>query len=55
MIPTRRTRIIVVGSDAAAARLLADALARDAFDNVAFFRGTVAEALAAIGPSEGRD
>jgi rhodanese-related sulfurtransferase len=42
------TRIIVVGSDAAAARYVAEALAREAFDNVSFYRGTVAEALAAL-------
>jgi rhodanese-related sulfurtransferase len=44
------TRIIVVGSNAADARFVAEALAREAFHNVAFFRGTVAEALAAIQP-----
>jgi rhodanese-related sulfurtransferase len=41
------TRIIVVGPSAADARYVAEALAREAFDNVAFFRGTVEEALAA--------
>jgi rhodanese-related sulfurtransferase len=40
------TRIIVVGSNAADARYVAEALAREAFDNVAFYRGTVQEALA---------
>jgi rhodanese-related sulfurtransferase len=44
------TRIIVVGSNAADARYVAEALAREAFDNVAFYRGTVEEALAAIRP-----
>jgi len=42
------TRIIVVGSSAADARYVAEALAREAFDNVAFYRGTVEEALRAI-------
>ena len=44
------TRIIVVGPNAADARFVAEALAREAFHNVAFFRGTVAEALAALQP-----
>jgi len=44
------TRIIVVGSNAADARFVAEALAREAFDNVAFYRGTVTEALAATRP-----
>lgn len=44
------TRIIVVGSNAADSRFVAEALAREAFHNVAFFRGTVAEALVAIQP-----
>ena len=42
------TRIIVIGSNAADARYAAEALAREAFDNVAFYRGTVNEALIAI-------
>jgi rhodanese-related sulfurtransferase len=33
------TRILVVGADAAQARALADAVAREAFNNVAFFSG----------------
>ena len=41
------TRIIVVGPSAADARYVAEALAREAFDNVAFYRGTVEEALRA--------
>jgi rhodanese-related sulfurtransferase len=44
------TRIIVVGASAADARYVAEALAREAFDNVAFYRGTVEEALAATRP-----
>jgi rhodanese-related sulfurtransferase len=44
------TRIVVVGSNPADARFVAEALAREAFDNVAFYRGTVQEALAATGP-----
>jgi hypothetical protein len=41
------TRIVVLGSNAADARYVAEALAREAFHNVAFYRGSVAEALAA--------
>jgi len=33
------TRVIVVGADAAAARYVAEAIAREAFHNVAYFRG----------------
>ena len=44
------TRIIVVGSQAADARYVAEALAREAFHNVSFYRGTVADALAATRP-----
>ncbi len=44
------TRIIVIGSNAAEGRFVAEALAREAFHNVAFFGGTVTEALAAIRP-----
>ena len=44
------TRIIVVGSNAVDARYVAEALAREAFHNVAFYRGSVSEALAAIRP-----
>ncbi len=42
------TRIIVVGSNAADALYVAEALAREAFDNVTYYRGTAAEAIAAI-------
>lgn len=44
------TRIVVVGRDAAAARYVAEALAREAFHNVAYFAGTFEEARAAIQP-----
>ena len=44
------TRLIVVGSTAVEARYVAEALAREAFHNVAFYRGTVEEALAATRP-----
>lgn len=43
------TRLIVIGSNAADARYVADALAREAFHNVTFYRGSMREALAAIG------
>jgi hypothetical protein len=33
------TRIVVVGANEAQARALADAVAREAFDNVAYFAG----------------
>lgn len=42
------TRIIVIGSKAADARYVAEALAREAFYNVTYYRGTAAEAMAAI-------
>ena len=44
------TRIVVVGSNAADARYVAEALAREAFHNVAFYSGSVSEALAATRP-----
>ena len=44
------TRIVVVGSNAADARYVAEALAREAFHNVAFYGGSVGEALAATRP-----
>ena len=44
------TRLIVVGGDAAAARYVAEALAREAFHNVSYFPGTFAEARAAVLP-----
>ena len=44
------TRLIVVGADPAAARYVAEALAREAFHNVSYFPGTADEALGALGP-----
>ena len=38
------TRIVVVGRDAVEARYVAEALAREAFDNVAYFPGGFEEA-----------
>jgi hypothetical protein len=40
------TRIVVIGADAASARFVAQALAREAFHNVAYFAGTFATARA---------
>jgi rhodanese-related sulfurtransferase len=42
------TRIIVVGADGAAARYVAESLAREAFHNVSYFGGTLSEARAAV-------
>lgn len=42
------TRIIVIGANAADARYVAEALAREAFYNVTYFRGTAEEAMSAI-------
>lgn len=42
------TRIIVVGRDAADARYVAEAVAREAFHNVSYFPGSFAEAAAAL-------
>lgn len=44
------TRVIVVGGDPDAARFVAEAIAHEAFHNVAYFAGTFAEALAASKP-----
>ena len=44
------TRLVVVGANAADARYVAEALAREAFHNVAFYRGSVGDALAATRP-----
>ena len=44
------TRLIVIGTDAAEARFVAEALSREAFHNVAYFRGTFQEAQAALKP-----
>jgi len=42
------TRIIVLGHDGQEARYVAEALAREAFDNVAYFRGSFEEAQTAL-------
>jgi rhodanese-related sulfurtransferase len=42
------TRVIVVGKDAADARHVAEAIAREAFHNVSYFAGPFAEAAAAL-------
>ena len=44
------TRLIVIGKDVAEARYVAEALSREAFHNVAYFRGTFQEAQAALKP-----
>lgn len=44
------TRIVVVASNATDARYVAEALAREAFHNVAFYGGSVGDALAATRP-----
>ena len=44
------TRLIVFGRDAAEARYVAEALAREAFHNVAYFRGTYDQIRGAVGP-----
>ena len=40
------TRIIVVGSETATVRYVAQSIAHEAFHNVAYFSGTFAEAMA---------
>jgi rhodanese-related sulfurtransferase len=42
------TRVVVVGSAAATARYVAEAIAREAFHNVAYFPGTFDDARAAV-------
>ena len=42
------TRVVVLGSDAATARYVAEAIAREAFHNVAYFPGTFDDARAAV-------
>jgi arginine repressor len=42
------TRVIVVAADPGTARYVAEAIAREAFHNVTYFAGTLAEARAAI-------
>lgn len=44
------TRLIVVGRDGPSARYVAEALAREAFHNVSYFRGAFAEAAASVRP-----
>ncbi len=44
------TRLIVVGRDAAEARYVAQAIAREAFHNVSYFPGSFEAALAALRP-----
>ena len=42
------TRLIVLGKDAAEARFVAEAIAREAFHNVSYFPGTFEAARAAL-------
>jgi len=44
------TRLIVIGRDAAEARFVAQAIAREAFHNVSYFPGSFEAALAALRP-----
>jgi len=44
------TRIIVLGGDPGMARTVAEAITHEAFQNVAYFAGTYAEAKAAAKP-----
>ena len=44
------TRLIIIGRDVAEARYVAEALSREAFHNVAYFRGSFQEAQAALTP-----
>ncbi len=46
-VEDHNTRVIVLAKDAADARFVAEALAREAFHNVAYFGGTFEEAVAA--------
>lgn len=48
------TRIVVLGTDAAAARYVAEALAREAFHNVSFFAGPFAAVHNALTQQEAR-
>lgn len=48
------TRIVVLGTDAAAARYVAEALAREAFHNVSFFAGPFATVHKALTQQEAR-
>jgi rhodanese-related sulfurtransferase len=44
------TRLVVVGRDASESRYVAEALAREAFHNVSYFRGSLEQARAALKP-----
>jgi rhodanese-related sulfurtransferase len=44
------TRLVVIGRDAAEARYVAEALSREAFHNVSYFRGDFQAAQAALKP-----
>ena len=44
------TRLIVIGTDVSEARYVAEALTREAFQNVAYFRGSFDEARAVLKP-----
>ena len=44
----RNTRILVLGADAATARFVAQALAREAFHNVSYFPGPFAAAYRSV-------
>ena len=48
------TRVIVLGADAASARYVAEALAREAFHNVSYFAGSAAEVRASLSRSGAR-
>ena len=48
------TRIVVFGKDEPQARLVAEALAREAFQNVSYFAGTIEALQAAVIPAESR-
>jgi len=48
-IEDRGTRIFVLGEDGASAKLVAEAIAREAFHDVSFFDGSFAQASAAPG------
>jgi rhodanese-related sulfurtransferase len=43
------TRLVVIGRDAAEARFVAEAIAKEAFHNLSYFPGTFEEARAAVG------
>jgi rhodanese-related sulfurtransferase len=43
------TRVVVLGADAASAKYVAEAIAREAFHNVSYFPGTLEEARSTLG------